>query len=142
MFVAAASMAISAPARGVTTLENLAVTRLRRSSQDRAAIRHGKTVRLDRDGWIERRSRAAGARQVNVIDFEFAFDSLADSDQIALLLSYRDQFPAVHVGDVLRASPSLSQWPFSASSPGWIIRLLLCSSLLQFELPIPPPGIS
>jgi len=92
----------------VTTLDSLAVTRLRRWAHDRAAIRNGKVTRLSRDGWIERRSRAADARQVGVIDFERAFASLNPDDRLAVLLIYRDELPAAHAGDILHVSPQLA----------------------------------
>jgi DNA-directed RNA polymerase specialized sigma24 family protein len=83
----------------------MAIMRLRQWAFERSALRHGRTTKLKRDGWRERRSCESDSRQVRVIDFERALSSLTEIDQQMLVLAYRDSVPRVQAARILGMSP-------------------------------------
>ncbi len=74
----------------MTPSEALAVCRLRQWHSDRTAARAGHICSYRNTGWIERRQRQTDARIVRMLDFEKAFASLTDAEQIMLASAYAD----------------------------------------------------
>jgi DNA-directed RNA polymerase specialized sigma24 family protein len=68
----------------------MAIMRLKQWAFDRAALRAGRTTRMEFSGWRARRQREADSRQVRVIDFELALSKLDPMHRQILLLTYRD----------------------------------------------------
>ena len=85
----------------MTPSEALAVCRLRQWHSDRTAARSGRTCNYRNTGWIERRQRQADARIVRMLDFEKAFASLTDTEQVMLASAYAD---GAQAADTARAA--------------------------------------
>ena len=75
---------------GLPSDQIMAIMRLKQWAFDRAALRHGRTARIEFSGWKERRQCEADSRNVRVIDFELALSKLDPMHQQILLLTYRD----------------------------------------------------
>jgi DNA-directed RNA polymerase specialized sigma24 family protein len=93
----------------VSSFEALAVAALRRWCTERAALRKGEVSNVAAQGWQPRNARAADARIVRVLSFEQAFATLAEREQSALLLAYRDGLSTGAVSNALRLSVPLTQ---------------------------------
>jgi DNA-directed RNA polymerase specialized sigma24 family protein len=76
---------------GIPSDQVLAILRLRQWAVESKALKCGRTTRLTRAGWRERRETDADARNVRVIDFEKALATLDTTHQLALILTYRDR---------------------------------------------------
>ncbi len=75
----------------MTTIEVLAVLRLRQWQQDRTALHNAKTTSYKRTGWRQRRETEFDARIVRAMDFERSMSQLTEPEQAVLLLSRRRQ---------------------------------------------------
>ena len=75
---------------GIPSDQVMAIMRLKQWAFDRAALRAGRTTRMEFSGWRERRLREADSRAVRVLDFERALSQLDPAHQRVLLLTYRD----------------------------------------------------
>ena len=89
----------------MSSFEALAVAALRRWCSERAALRSGLTVHLQANaGYTPRQQRAHDSRLVRVLSFEQVFSTLADRQQSALLLAYRDNLSLTALASCLRCS--------------------------------------
>ena len=93
----------------MTAIEALAVARMSEWAHDRNACRQGCIAVYKAHGFVERRSRAADARLVRVINFERAFATLHDTYQTALLLAYRDGCRPHRLALLLHTNPAQAQ---------------------------------
>ncbi|UWZ83533.1 hypothetical protein [Occallatibacter riparius] len=88
----------------MSSFEALAVAALRRWCSERSALRSGLTVNLQASGYTPRQQRAHDSRLVRVLSFEQVFSTLADRQQSALLLAYRDNLSLTALASCLRCS--------------------------------------
>jgi hypothetical protein len=72
---------------GIPSDQVMAIMRLKQWAFDRAALRAGRTTRMEFSGWRARRQREADSRQVRVLDFERALSLLDPAHQQILLLT-------------------------------------------------------
>ena len=84
----------------------MAIMRLKQWAFDRAALRAGRTTRMEFSGWRERRQREADSRAVRVLDFERALSLLDPAHQQILLLTYRDGIRHAQAASMLGCSVS------------------------------------
>jgi DNA-directed RNA polymerase specialized sigma24 family protein len=88
----------------MTVSEALAVARLRQWAVSRCSNQNGKIRRPNAQGWKRRDERSFDAALVRVIDFERALSALAEDEQIALVLRYRDKQEATQIAVGLQCS--------------------------------------
>jgi DNA-directed RNA polymerase specialized sigma24 family protein len=90
---------------GIPSDQVMAILRLKQWAFDRAALRHGRTGRLEFSGWRERRQREADSRNVRVLAFEEALSKLDPAHQLVLMLTYRDGLRHTDAAAIIGCSP-------------------------------------
>ena len=90
---------------GIPSDQVMAIMRLKQWAFDRAALRHGRTTRMEFAGWKERRQREADSRNVRVVAFEEALARLDPAHQQVLILTYRDGLRHADAAALLGCSP-------------------------------------
>jgi DNA-directed RNA polymerase specialized sigma24 family protein len=79
---------------------------LRRWLYDRTLLLSGKVTNYERIGWQKRANASYDARQVRVVDFELALQTLPAHTQTLLILAYANGYSNEETSAIMGISPS------------------------------------